>query len=427
MKTPQQGIIVGLDIGTTQIRAAIGKRCEGGIAIIGVGQSPSRGMRKGIVINVEATADAIRKAVDEAENMAGCQVQNVVVGIAGVTMRSHYSHGEVQVEQGTVSEKDIRDVIVLARKIQLPSDYKILHAIPVEFVIDKETTTNQPVDMTGSTLEVKLHIVTVASSSIKKIVNACNLAGLKRLNIVLQSLATAETLLLPEERVQGVVQIDIGGGVTKTTVFAKSALSFCAHSVQIGQQLTTDVAVGLRISMVQAEEVKRLYGCCLASNIQDGDVFEIVRLKDNAKQLIPRQLMVDILEGRLEELLLLIKRELQKSGYNGGLVAGAILTGGTSLLPGIEELANQVLDMPVRIGSPGAINGLVDTISLPQHATAVALVLFGARNDGVPQGIMTRGGNLLLLRTTLAIKRVIEKFNRYVHTRKYGGVNRYTP
>ena len=415
MKRSHQEIIAGLDIGSTQIRAAIGKRCDGGIEVIGVGQSPSRGIRKGLVINLETTADAIRQAVDEAELMAGCQVKNVVVGIADRSMRSHYSHGEAQVKQGTVSKKDTRNAIASARKIQLPSDCKILHSIAVEFVIDKETRTSQPLGMIASTLEVKLHIVTVASASIKNIVNACKLAGLKRLHLVLQSLATAETLLLPVEREQGVVHIDIGGGSEKVAVFSNNSLWFYNQSTAIGNHLTEDVAVGLRISMVQAAQVKRLHGCCLENMADSNYKVEVIPYKGNGTRLIARKFFAEIIGPRMEEMFTQVARKLQQSEYNGKLVAGAVITGGTSLLMDIEELAKQVLNMPVRIGSPGTIDGLVDTISQPQHCTAVALALFGARKDGIPQGITARGGNSVVLRTTLAIKHLMEKLDRHTH------------
>jgi cell division protein FtsA len=411
VKTIQQEIIVGLDLGSTMIRVAIGKRCEESIEIIGVGENPSQGMRKGIVINPGNTAAAIRKALNEAELMAGCTGKNVVVGISGVSILSQTSYAEVWVKQDKVSEQDVREGIWSAtRSILLPPDREILHVIPIEFIIDKQTRTNLPSGMTGSTLEVKAHIVTVASASIRNIVKACKLAGLRELNIVLQSLATAETVLLPDELEQGVVLIDIGGGPAKIAVFSSGVLLNYNQSVSFGSQLTTDVAVGLRIPMLQAEQVKRLHGCCLESLIKSDDMIEIELLKDNSKQLIPCQHIVYIFGARMEEMFTLISRELQKSGYDGKLAAGAVITGGTSLLRGVDELASRVLNMPVRIDSPRSIEEVVDTISLPHHSTAVGLVLLGSRSDEVPQGIMVGGVNLWVLRATLAIRHLWSKF-----------------
>lgn len=424
MKANPQEIIVGLDLGTSKIRVAIGKRCAEGIDIIGVGQSPSQGLRKGQVINIGITAGVIRKTINQAECMAGCKVRNVVVGIADVTIRSQNSHGEVRIEQKNVSEQDIRKVIQSARKIPLPPDREILHTIPCEFIIDKQIRTSQPLGMTGSTLEVTTHIITVASASIKNIVNACILAGLNELNIVLQSLATAETLLRPDEREQGVMHIDFGGGSAKIAVYSKGVLWRYNRSLLSGNKITEDVAVGLRISMLQAEQVKCHHGCCFENKADSDYKVELVPHKGNGTRQLSRSIFAQIIGPRMEEMLTLIAQGIEQSGHNEKLSAGAVITGGTSLLMDIGEFAEQVLNMPVRIGTSGTINGVLDTVSQPQHSTAVSLVLLGGNKEGATQGIRVKTGNSLLLRATLAIKHVREKFGRhtYANTRsRYSG------
>lgn len=409
MKSNMQEIIAGLDLGNNMIRVAIGKRCDGGIEIIGVGQSTSRVMRKGEVIDVEIASAAIRKAVNEAEQMAGCKVKTAVVGFAGASIRSQMSHGELRLKHGKVCERDIHEVIELARAIQLPPDHEILHFIPCGFVIDKQTKTSAPLGTTGSLLEVKAHIITVSSGNIQKIANACKLAGLRKMNIVLQLLATAETVLQPEELEQGVVLIDFGGGPVKVAVFSNGALKQYNSLWLSGNKLTEDVAVGLRIPMVQAEQIKRLQGCCLENMVDSEELIEIDLLKDNSKKLVPRQRLAEIIGWRTEEMFTLISVELQKTDRDEEPVGTAVISGGSSFLPGMKELASQVLNMPVRIGMPGSVNGLVDSISQPHHSTAVGLVLLGARK-GFQQGIKADGDNLLILRTIQMIRRVWREF-----------------
>lgn len=410
MKTTRQEIIVGLDLGNYQIRVAIGARREEGIEIIGVGQSQSSGMRKGQVVNCETSASAIRKAVSQAERMAGCMVSSVVVGTSDWTICSHISHGSVRIKQGIVSEQDIRRVMQSTRKIHLPRNHEIMHTLPCEYLIDNQTRTGQPLGMTGSTLEVTAHIITLASDSIKSIVKACKMAGLKELTIVLQSLATAETMLLSEERQQGVVHIDFGAGPAKIAAYSNNSLSFYNRSWLSGHQITEFMAIYLRILMAQAEQVKCRHGCCHESVINRDVTIEIEQKNDQGKKLIPHQTIFDITVENMEAMFSLISSELQKSGLTGKLVAGAVITGGSSLMPGMEELAKKMLKMPVRIGSPRTIEGLVDTVSPPQHSTAVGLVLFRARADGFPQAIRVGEGDSLMIRATQAIRHLLRKF-----------------
>lgn len=428
METTQQEIIAGLDLGSTQISVVIGKRSEDGIKIIGVGQSPCRGMRRGQIIVADTASTAIRKAIEEAELMAECTVRNVVVGIAGSFIYSQFAHAEVQVKQGKVSERDVRTAIESARtNLQLSPEREILHIIPCEFIIDKQISINQPLGMTASTLEAKVHIVTVLSTSIKNIAKACTLAGLKDLQIMLQSLATAEILLLPEEREQGVALIEIGGGPAKATIYCNGDLWHYSPTLDYCGHLTMDVAVGLRISMHQAEQVKRIHGCCLEHLVDSNFKIEVVPAKGNGTRLLPRYYVTEIIGSRMDQMLTYIAQELQKNSRKGELVSGAVITGGTSSLSGLEDLTRQVLDMPVRIGKPRTIKGVVDTVSQPHHSTAVGLVLLGARTGGVPRGIEVGKNNSLQFLALEMIRSLWWKFkksdNAIASGRRYVGDN----
>ncbi len=408
METTQQEIIAGLDMGYSTIRVAVGKTGNNGTEIIGVGQSPSQGMRKGQVVAPNNTAVAIREAINQAEHMAGCKVKNVIVGIADRSILSQYSSTEVCIKQRKVSDQDVRKVIESARANQLPPDRKILHIIPYEFIIDKQTKTSQPIGMTGSTLEVRVNIITVASANIENIVNACTLSGIKKINIVLQSLATAEIALLPDEYENGVLLIDFGGGYAKTAIFSHNVLCFYHCSLVSGSQLTVDLAVGMRIPIVQAEQLKQLHGCSLGSNVKNDDLIEIYSVKDEGKKLIKRQHITEIVGCRIEEMYSLLSRELLKTGFDERFVS-AVITGRNSFLPGMQELTGKVLKMPVRLALARTIEGIKDNVSLPEHSTAVGLVLLKARRNLVCHGILEKAGNVLLLRAKLAIRRIWKK------------------
>lgn len=410
MKTTPQEIIAGLDIGTTKICVVIGKRRTDGIEIIGVGQSPSCGVKRGIVVNLESTTTAIRKAVAEAELMAGCEVSNVVVGIADKFIRGQNSPGVVRVKSGEVCEQDVHHVIESARTISLPPNHEILHIIPREFIIGNQHEINQPLGMAGSRLEVKTHVVTAASTSIRNIIKSCTMAGLQTSAIVLKSLAAAEAVLMPEERKLGVALIDIGGGTTDIAVMHNGAVWLTAEIPIAGNHLTNDLAVGLQVLRNEAELLKRTYGCCLNNMVDKKELVEITRSGGSSKRVLPRKDIAFILEARAEELFMLIARQLCRSDYEGELVAGAVITGGSSLLPGMAELAEQILHMPVRVGSPINIGGLVDVVNQPIYSSGVGLVLYGFRTESPPKRVNSDENRTIVHRATQMLRRVWNEF-----------------
>jgi cell division protein FtsA len=410
VKTTPQEIIAGLDIGTTKICVVIGKRRTDGIEIIGVGQSPSCGVKRGIVVNLESTATAIRKAVAEAELMAGCEVSNVVVGIADKFIRGQNSPGVVRVKSGEVCEQDVHHVIESARTISLPPNHEILHIIPREFIIGSQHEINQPLGMAGSRLEVKTHVVTAASTSIRNIIKSCTMAGLQTSAIVLKSLAAAEAVLMPEERKLGVALIDIGGGTTDIAVIHNGAVWLTAEIPIAGNQLTNDLAIGMHTLRNEAEEIKRMHGCCLGSMADKDELVELTGSGGRNKRIVPRKQIAAILQARVEELLMLIDRQLCSSDHEGELVAGVVLTGGSSLLPGMVDLAEQILNMPVRIGSPINIRGLVDVASQPLYSAGVGLVLYGFRTESAPKRVNSEENNTMVHRATQMLRRVWKEF-----------------
>lgn len=409
MKTNQQKIIVGIDLGSTMIRVAIGECSEDGIKIIGYDVSGSRGIRKGEVVNPKSAASAIREAIYWTRLCYDFQQVEFVVGIGGFIC-SQISHGEVRVKQDRVSEQDVSRVIKSAQSIKLPPNRETLHIIPCEYIIDKQTKTNRPLGLKGSTLEVTAHIITVESASIKNLVKACKLAGLKRFNVVLQSLATAEAVLLPDELEQNVALIDIGGATSNIAICSSGALCHTSNMFSVSKQLSCDLAVGLRIKMADAENIKHLHGCCLESMVDRDKMVEIERLKDSSKQLIPHQRIVNILEMRMTEVFTLIARELSCCDFKGDFLDGVVIVGGTSRMPGIVELAKRELKMPVRIGTPLADTSVTNIASNAYFSTAVGLALFGAKTDSVTQGIMVGDGSLWVFRACQAIRHLWRKF-----------------
>lgn len=410
MNRTHQEIIAGLDIGTAKVCVVIGKRCKDGIEIIGVGQSPSLGVKQGMVVNMESTAAAIHKAVTEAELMAGCEVNNVVVGIADRYIHGQNSPGVVRVKSGEVCEQDVRQVIESARTIPMPPNHEILHIIPREFIIGNQHDIDQPLGMACSRLEVKVHIVTAASTSIRNIVKSCTMAGVHISTIVLKSLAAAEAVLMKEERELGVVLIDIGGGTTDIAVMRNGAVWLTAEIPIAGNHLTNDLAICLQLLRNEAESLKLANGCCLKNMVGKVDQVEIVTSGGNSKRILSRQEIASILEARTEELFMLIARELRRSDHEGELVAGAVISGGSSLLPGMAELAEQMLNMPVRVGHPINIRGLVDVVSQPIYSTGVGLVLYGFRTESAPKRVNSDENSTIVHRATQMLRRVWKEF-----------------
>jgi len=373
-------LIVGLDIGTTKICAIVGEVTDEGIDIIGIGTHPSRGLRKGVVVNIETTVQSIRRAIEEAELMAGCEVNTVFTGIAGGHIKGINSQGIVAVKNKEVREADIQRVIDAAKAVAIPLDREVIHVLPQEFVIDDQGGIKEPLGMSGVRLEAKVHIVTAAVSSAQNIIKCANRTGLNVADIVLQPLASAKAVLTEEERELGVCLVDIGGGTTDIAIFQNGAIVHTGVIALGGNNLTSDVAIGLRTPAHEAEKIKQKWGTCLPSRVGAEETIEVPSVGGREPRSIARQVLVDILEPRVEEIFQLVYREIQRSGHADLLPAGVVITGGSTLLDGMPELAEEVLGLPVRIGYPQGVGGLVDVVKSPMYATGVGLVMYGADN-----------------------------------------------
>lgn len=377
MQHENEEIIVGLDVGTTKICAVVGLECSGYVKFLGVGQCQTHGLRKGFVINIDDTAMSIRSAVKEAELMSGRSIKSAVVGIADRFIRGQNSTGMVMLKGREVGEIDVQRVIAATQAVRLLDGRETLHVIPQEFIVDAYDGIEQPLGICGERLEARVHLVSAASTSIANVVNACRKAELSVDGIMFQPLASAQAVLMPEERDLGVVLIDIGGGTTDIAIFSGDKLRHTSVIPVAGNHLTNDLAVGLRVSISEAEHVKCLYGCCLVDMLDGEASVELHVTGGGRNKNVTRQSMCAILQARVQELFTIIGKELSRSGYENGLGAGAVLTGGSSLLPGMDRLAEQVLAMPVRVGEPANIKKYTANERVPQLATGVGLVLNG--------------------------------------------------
>ncbi|MDQ6993110.1 MAG: cell division protein FtsA [Mariprofundus sp.] len=373
-------VLVGLDIGTSKIACVVAEAGpDGRVDVIGLGNHPSRGLRKGVVVNIESTVEAIRLAVQEAELMAGVDIQSVFTGIAGSHIRGYNSHGVVATKNHEVVQEDVDRVIDAARAMNIPADQKVLHILPQEYIIDSQDGIREPIGMSGVRLEAKVHVITGAVSSAQNIIKCCNRCDLDVSDMVLEQVASAEAVLMQDEKDIGAVLVDIGGGTTDIAVFLNGSIQH-THVIPIGgDHLTNDLVIGLRTSAREADQLKRKYGACLTSLVPPEDQIEIPSVGGRAPRPMPRQVMAQILEPRVEELFEMIRDELQRSGYQELVAAGMVLTGGSSMLDGMVELAEEMFDMPVRLGRPQGVGGLVDVVSSPMYATGVGLILYGQR------------------------------------------------
>lgn len=371
-------VVVGLDIGTTKVCAIVGKKTpEGQIKIIGLGQTPSRGLRKGVVINIDEAVLSIRKAIAYAERMSGIKIDSVYTGIAGGHIRSYNSSGVVAIKNLEVSESDIRRVIDAAKAVMIPPDKEIIHIIPQEFIVDDQPGIKDPRGMNGTRLEVRVHIVTGSVTNIQNIIKCCNKSGLTVKNIVLQPIASSYSILLPEEKDLGVGLIDIGGGTTDVAVFASNAIKHSSVIALGGDHVTNDIAIGLRTPFKEAEQIKKKYGCAFSELVDEDEMVEIPGIGDRKSREIPRRLLSEIIEPRMEEIYSIVKSELEKMNLMPLLASGVVLTGGTALMEGSLELAESVFELPVRLGKPQGIVGLKDAVDNPMYATGVGLVMYG--------------------------------------------------
>lgn len=377
----RNSIVVGLDIGTSKVCAVVGEMTEKGVEIIGMGSHASQGLRKGVVINIESTIHSIKKAVEEAELMAGCEIHSVFTGIAGGHIKGFNSHGIVAVKNKEVTARDLDRVIDAAKAVAIPMDREVLHVLPQEYVIDDQDGIKEPLGMSGVRLEAKVHIVTGAVTSAQNIIKCCNRTGLNVADIALEPLASAEAVLSAEERELGVALVDMGGGTTDIAVFYDGSVKHTAVLAIGGNHLTTDIAAGLRTPFAEAERIKQRYGCAKTSMVTRDERVEVPSVGGRNPRTVSRQILCEIIEPRLEEIFQLVRREITKSGYEDSLASGIVMTGGSTLLPGMVEMAEQVFGIPVRLGVPMHVTGLVDVISSPIYATGVGLVLYGMRRE----------------------------------------------
>ena len=381
MKKTDKKLIVGLDIGTSKVCAVVGEISDGdSIEVIGIGIHPSRGLKKGVVVNIESTVQSIQRAVEEAELMAGCQINSVYAGIAGNHIRSLNSHGIVAIRDKEVSAGDVDRVIDAARAVAIPADQKIIHILPQEFIIDNQEGIKEPVGMSGVRLESKVHMVTGAVSAAQNIIKCVRRCGLEVDDIILQQLASSFSVLLDDEKELGVCLVDIGGGTTDIAVFTEGAIRHTAVIPIAGDQVTNDIAVALRTPTQNAEEIKIKYACALAQLATADESIEVPSVGDRPPRRLARQTLAEVVEPRYEELLTLVQAELRRSGFEDLIAAGVVLTGGSSKMEGLMELAEEILHMPVRIGAPQTVSGLSDVVRNPIYATGVGLLLFGHKN-----------------------------------------------
>ena len=382
MAQQQNELIVGLDIGTTKICAIVGEVTEHGeIDIIGFGQHPSKGLRKGVVINIEATVNSIRKAVEDAELMAGCQITNVYAGVAAGHIKGFNSHGIVAVKDKEVTEADVDRVIDAARAIAIPLDREVIHVLPQEYVIDDQGGITEPLGMSGVRLEAKVHIVTGAATSANNIIKCAESCGLTVSDIVLEQLASSEAVLSQDEKDLGVALIDIGGGTTDIALWSQGSIVHTSVLPIGGDHITSDIAVGLRTPMNDAERIKGEYGCALSSLVESEQTIEVPSVGGRKPRTLSRQILTEIIEPRVEEMFSLVQQEIQKTGFEDLLAGGVVITGGSTMLEGMQDLAEDILGVPVRLGKPEGIGGLVDVVKGPAYATGVGLIQYGRDHE----------------------------------------------
>lgn len=378
----EKRLIVGLDIGTSKVVAIVGEvKADERVEIIGIGSHPSRGLKKGVVVNIESTVLSIQRAVEEAELMAGCEIHSVYAGIAGSHVRSLNSHGIVAIRDKEVTSGDVERVIDAARAVAIPADQKILHILPQEFIIDEQDGVREPVGMSGVRLEAKVHMVTGALSAVQNIVKCVRRCGLEVDDVILEQLASSYSVLTDDEKDLGVCLVDIGGGTTDIAVFTEGSIRHTAVIPIAGDQVTNDIAVALRTPTHCAEEIKIKYACALPQLASADETIEVPSVGDRPPRRLARQTLAEVVEPRYEELFSLIQAELRRSGFEDLIAAGIVITGGSAKIEGAVDLAEEVFHAPVRLGVPQYVSGLVDVVRNPIHATGVGLLLFGAQSS----------------------------------------------
>jgi cell division protein FtsA len=373
-------LIVGLDVGTSKIAAIVAEiRPEGGFEIIGMGSHPSRGLKKGVVVNIETTVNAIQRALEEAELMADCKIREVYTGIAGSHIKGFNSQGMVAIKDKEVVQMDIDRVIETAKAVQIPNDQQILHILNQEFIIDGQEDVREPLGMSGVRLEAKVHIVTGAVSAAQNIIKCVRRCGLEVRDLILQPLASALAVISDDEKDLGVCLVDIGGGTTDVAVFTHGAIRHTAVIPIAGDQITNDIAMALRTPTKDAEDIKQRFGCALSQLADPQEMVEVPGVGDRMSRELSRKTLSEVIEPRVEELYSLVQAELRRSGYEELLSSGIVITGGSSVLQGMVELGEEIFHMPVRIGQPNYGGGLAEVVRHPRYSTGVGLLLAGVQ------------------------------------------------
>lgn len=378
--TANDNMIVGLDIGTSKVVAIVG--CindQGELDIVGMGSHESKGLKKGTVVNIESTVESIQKAVEQAELLAGCQIHSVYAGIAGSHIRSMNSHGIVAIRNGEVMKADIDRVIDAAQAVAIPADQKVLHILPQEFIIDSQEGIKEPLGMSGVRLEAKVHLITCAINAVQNIEKCIKRCGLETDEIILEQLASSYAVLTEDEKELGVCLVDIGGGTTDIAIFTEGAIRHTAVIPIAGDQVTNDIAMALRTPTENAEDIKIKYACALTQLAGVDETIRVPSVGDRPSRELSRQALAEVVEPRYDELFTLVQSELQRSGFENLLAAGIVLTGGTSKMEGVVDLAEEVFHAPVRIGVPHGIEGLKDIVRNPIYSTGVGLLQYGLK------------------------------------------------
>jgi len=396
-------LIVGLDLGTTKTCVLVGEVHKEGIDIIGFGSTASKGLRKGVVINIESTVDSINKVLEEAELMSGCKISGVYTGIAGSHIKGLNSHGVIGIKDGEVTRHDISRVIEAAKAIAIPLDREIIHILPQEFVVDGQNGINDPLGMAGVRLETNVHMVTGLASSAQNIIKCANRNGISVKELVLQPLASSESTLEEDERELGVVLVDIGGGTTDIAFLKGGSIRYTSILALGGDHITSDIAVGLRTSLTQAEELKVTYGSTVSSHAARDETLDVTFMGGSNPRKVSRQFLCQIINSRIEEIFKLVHKEILRTGYRELVAPSVVLTGGTSLLEGITETGEQILNLPVRVGYPNTVGGLSEIVKSPVYATAVGLLLYGMKHTSYSNN-GTKGYKNMFSRITQSAK-----------------------
>ncbi len=382
VRKPEKSLVVGLDVGTSKIVAIVGEmQSDGSVEVIGLGSHPSRGLKRGVIVDMASTEQAIQRAVEEAELMAGCEIHSVFAGISGNHIRSLNSDGTVAIKDKEVSEGDVERVLDAARAVPVAADQKVLHVLPQEYVIDNQDGIRQPIGMSGVRLEAHVHVVTAALSATQNISKCVARCGLVVDELIMQPLAASYAVLTEDEKDLGVCLVDIGAGTTDIAVFTDGAIRHTACIPIAGDQVTNDIAVALRTPTQHAEDIKIKYACALEQLARNDETIQVPSVGDRTSRRLARQTLAQVVEARYRELYSLVLAELRRSGLESMVAAGLVLTGGASRIEGAGELAEEVFHMPVRLATPQGVNGLSDVVSNATHATGVGLLLYGSRAD----------------------------------------------